>query len=46
MSNERKSNYYAAAIEGLKSANKHNPLWSKGDAMQLLNLVRTNNGSK
>lgn len=30
------------AREGLASANKGNPFWSKRDAMQLLNMVRAN----
>ncbi len=33
---------YTVAIEGLKSANKGNPFWSRSDAMSLLNITRNN----
>lgn len=35
-------NYYNTAKQGLVSANKGNPFWSKADAMQTINMTRAN----
>ena len=40
MSQAKRNKYYLSAIEGLKSANKGNPFWSRSDAMQTLNMAR------
>ena len=42
MSESRKAKLYALIIEGLKSANRGNPFWSKADAMQSLALFHNN----
>ncbi len=42
MSIIKKDLFLTTAISGLKSANKHNPFWSKSDAMALINVTRKN----
>jgi hypothetical protein len=34
--------YYQTAIDGLKSANRHNPFWSRSDALRLIHQIRVN----
>jgi len=38
----KKQLYYTLAIKGLAIANRKNPYWNQSDAMQLLNLTRSN----
>ena len=42
MSNQKKSQFYQIAIEGLKAANKGSIFWSKAQAFELLNVTRKN----